>query len=69
MKAIQSSNGQAVLDERKELEYAGYGFPTDHSNVFQDEDDRTVVTFSLYKAVPKVIEVPGYDVEVSKYSI
>ena len=69
MKAIRSSDGQAVLDARKELEYAGYGFLADHSNVFRDEDDRTVVTFSPYNVVPKVIEVPGYDVEISDYSI
>ena len=70
VKAARSSDGgQAVLDARKELEYAGYGFLADHSNVFRDEDDRTVVTFSPYNAVPKVINVPGYDVEVSDYSI
>lgn len=69
VKATRSSDGQAVLDARKELEYAGYGFLADHSNVFRDEDDRTVVTFSPYNAVPKVIDVPGYDVEVSDYSI
>lgn len=69
VKATRSSDGQAVLDARKELEYAGFGLLADHSNVFRDEDDRTVVTFSPYNAVPKVIEVPGYDVEVSDYSI
>ena len=69
VKAIRSSDRQAVLDARKELEYASYGFLSDHSNVFRNEDDRTVVTFSPYNAVPKVIEVPGYDVEVSDYSI
>ena len=69
MKSTRSSDGQAVLDARKELEYAGYGFLADHSNVFRDEDDRTVVTFSPYDAVPKGIDVPGYDVEVSDYSI
>ena len=55
VKATRSSDGQAVLDARKKLEYAGYGFLADHSNVFRDEDDRTVVTFSPYNAVPKVI--------------
>ena len=69
VKATRSLDGQAVLDARKELEYAGYGFLADHSNVFRDEDDRTVVTFSPYYAVPNVIEVPVYDVEVSDYSI
>lgn len=69
VKATRSLDGQAVLDARKELEYAGYGFRADHSNVFRDKDDRTVVTFSPYNAVPKVIDVPGYDVEVSDYSI
>ena len=69
VKSKRSSDGQAVLDARKELEYAGYGFLADHSNVFRDEDDRTVVTFSPYDAVPKGIDVPGYDVEVSDYSI
>ena len=69
VKVTRSLDGQAVLDARKELEYAGYGFLADHSNVFRDEDDRTVVTFSPYNAVPKVIDVPGYDVEVSDYSI
>ena len=48
VKATRSLDGQAVLDARKELEYAGYGFLADHSNVFRDEDDRTVVTFSPY---------------------
>ena len=69
VKATRSSDGQAVLEARKELEYAGYGSLADHSNVFRDEDDRTVITFSPYNAVPKVIDVPGYDVEVSDYSI
>lgn len=69
VKAIRSSDGQAVLAARKELEYAGYGVLADHSNVFRDEDDRTVITFSPYNAAPKVIDVPGYDVEVSDYSI
>ena len=58
VKAIRSSDGQAVLEARKELEYAGYGSLADHSK-----------TFSPYNAVPKVIDVPGYDVEVSDYSI
>ena len=69
VKSTRSSDGQAVLDARKELEYAGYGFLADHSNVFRDEDDRTVVTFSPYNAVPRVIDIPGYDVEVSDFSI
>ena len=69
VKATRYSDGQAVLEARKELEYAGYGFLADHSNVFRDENDRTVITFSPYNAVPKVIDVPGYDVEVSDYSI
>ena len=69
VKATRSSDGQAVLEARKELEYAGYGSLADHSNVFRDENDRTVITFSPYNAVPKVIDVPGYDVEVSDYSI
>lgn len=69
MQATRSSDGQAVLDARKELEYAGYGSLADHSNVFRDKEDRTVITFSPYNAVPKVIDVPGYDVEVSDYSI
>lgn len=73
MKAIRSSDGQAVLDARKELEYAGYGFLADHSNVFRDEDDRTVVTFSPYHdispAVAGEIYLPGYTVEISDLSI
>lgn len=69
VKATRSSDGQAVLDAREELEYSGYGFLADHSNVFRDLDDRPVVTFSPYNAVPNVIDVPGYDVEVSDYSI
>lgn len=69
VKNIRSSNGLAVLDARRELEYAGYKSLCDHSNVFRDEDDRAVVTYSPYNAVPGVVEVPGYDVEVSDYSI
>lgn len=69
VKATRSSDGQAVLDARKALEYAGYGFLADHSNVFRDEDDRPVVTLSPYSAVPKVIDVPGYNVEISNLSI
>lgn len=65
----RSSDGQAVLEVRKELEYTGYVFLTDHSNVFRDEDDNPVVTFSLYYGVIGEIGVPGYDVEVSNYSI
>lgn len=52
---------------RKELEYAGYGMLCDYSNLFCDEDDKSVVTFSPYNAVPGAIEIPGYDVEVSDY--
>lgn len=69
VKTTRSSDGQAVLDARKELEYAGYGLLCDHSNVFRDEDDNPVVTFSPYHGVPSVVEVPGYDVEISELSI
>lgn len=73
VKAIRSSDGQAVLDARKELEYAGYGFLADHSNVFQDEDDRTVATFSPYHDISSddagEIDLLGYDVEISDLSI
>ena len=69
VKAIRSFDGQAMLDARKELEYAGYGFLADHSNVFQDWDDRAVITFSPYNSLPRAIDVPGYDVEISDYSI
>ena len=35
----------------------------------RSSDGQTVVTFSSYNAVPELIDVPGYDVEVSDYSI
>lgn len=69
VKATRSSDGQAVLEARRELEYADYKSLCDHSNVFRDEDDNPVVTFSPYNAVPRVVDVPGYDVEISEYSI
>lgn len=73
VKVTRSSDGQAVLDARKELEYVGYGYRIDHSNVFRDEDDRTVVTFSPYHDISPdtvgEIYLPGYDVEVSDLSI
>lgn len=73
VKTTRSSDGQAVLEARKELERAGYGILCDHSNVFRDEDDNPVVTFSPYHGVNHgvigEIDVPGYDVEISELSI
>lgn len=69
VKTIRSSDRQAVLDAKKELEYAGYKSLCDHSNVFRDEADKSVVTFSPYNVTSRVIEMPGYDVEISGYSI
>ena len=50
VKATRSSDGQAVLDARKGLEYSGYSFLAEHSNVFRDSDDWPVVTYSPYNA-------------------
>lgn len=41
----------------------------DHSNVFWNGDDRPVVTFSPYHEIDETVEVPGYDLEISDYSI
>ena len=54
VKATRSSDGQAVLEARKELEYAGYGSLADHSNVFRDEND------GCGKKPPRISLLSGY---------
>lgn len=65
VKKIRLSDGDAVLKARKDLEYVGYRALCDHSNVFRDEDDRPVITFSPYHDVIGTINLPGYEVKVS----
>lgn len=48
VKQPRSYDSSKVLEVRRMLTEQGYGFLADHSNVFRDEDDRTVVTFSPY---------------------
>lgn len=64
---------QKKLVIRRLLTEQGYGILCDHSNVFRDEDDRTVVTFSPYHDISSDVAgeifLPGYDVEISNLSI
>ena len=73
VKQLRSYDSRKVLEVRRMLTEQGYGILCDHSNVFRDEDDHTVVTFSPYHDIsPDVageIYLPGYDVEVSDLSI
>ena len=73
VKRMRSADGEEVRKIRRLLTGVGYGALCDHSNVFRDEDDRTVVTFGPYHDIsPDVagkIYLPGYDVEVSDLSI
>ena len=73
VKRTRSVDGEEVRKVWRLLTDAGYGILCDHSNVFRDEDDRTVVTFSPYHDISPdtvgEIYLPGYDVEVSDLSI
>ena len=73
VKQPRSYDSSKVLEIRRLLTEQGYGTLCDHSNVFRNEDDRTVVTFSPYHDIsPDVageIFLPGYDVEISDLSI
>jgi hypothetical protein len=64
-----------LLEVRRMMENAGLGTCCDHSNVFQDSADRTVITFSPYHTVANLEQIimnglfGGYSVEISDYSI
>ena len=66
IKQSRSYDGSKVFEVRRLLTEQGYGILCAHSNVFRDEDDRTVATFSPYHDIsPYVtgeIYLPGYDV-------
>ena len=68
IKQSRSYDGSKVFEVRRLLTEQGYGILCAHSNVFRDEDDRTVATFSPYHDIsPYVtgeIYLPGYDVEI-----
>lgn len=70
---ILTYDSSKVLEVRRQLKEQGYGILCDHSNVFRDEDDRTVVTFSPYHDISSDVAgeifLPGYDVEISNLSI
>jgi hypothetical protein len=68
----REKDSYVLLEVRRQLEDAGLGAVCDHSNVFRDANDRTVVTFSPYHLLPlATLEqyLYGYDVEISDYSI
>ena len=73
VKQSRSYDSSKVLEVRRLLTEQGYGILCDHSNVFRDENERTVVTFSPYHDIsPDVageIYLPGYNVEMSDLSI
>ena len=62
-----------ISNRRSWVEIDTYEILCDHSNVFRDEDDRTVGTFSPYHDIsPDIVQeiyLPGYDVEISDLSI
>lgn len=72
VKQPQSYDSNKVFKVRKLLTEQGYGIFCDHSNVFCDEYDRTVVTFSPYhdisSDVAREVYLPGYNVEISNLS-
>lgn len=73
VKQPRSYDNSKILEVRRLMTEQGYGILCDHSNVFRDEDDRTVVTFSPYHDIsPDIageIYLPGYNVEISDLSI
>ena len=73
VKQPRSYDSSKVLEVRRQLKEQGYGILCDHSNVFRDEDDRTVVTFSPYHDISSDVAgeifLPGYDVEISNLSL
>lgn len=73
VKQPRSYDSSKVLEVRRLLTEQGYGILFDHSNVFRDKDDWTVVTFSPYHDIsPDIAEeiyLLGYDVDVSDLSI
>lgn len=73
IKQPRSYDRSKVLEVRRLLTEQGYGILCDHSNVYHDEDDRTVITFSPYHDISPdftgEIYLPGYNVEISDLSI
>ena len=71
VKRFRDVDSRMLMEVKHAMEYAGLGMLCDHSNIFRDENDRTVVTFSPYHLSPRLYEIdlPGYDVEISDYSI
>jgi hypothetical protein len=71
-KRTSGKDSSVLLEVKRQLEDAGLGAVCDHSNVFRDADDRTVVTFSPYYLLPIATvkqHLYEYDVEISDYSI
>lgn len=73
VKQLRFYDSSKVLEVRRLLSEQGCVILCIHSNVFRDENDRIVITFSPYHDIsPDVageIYLPGYDVEISNLSI
>lgn len=69
---VREIDQRRILEAKDALERNGFEWVIDHSNVFRDDKDRSVVTFSPY--MDRVDELCGivvdnYEVTVSAYSI
>lgn len=66
-----SKDRKILMDVKKILKENGLDWVVDHSNVFRDENDNTVVTFSPYQDVRQLggIMIGGFEFTYSERSI
>lgn len=72
---VRQSDRNMVLEIGRILQENGAGYIYNHSNVFRDAEDRTVVTYSPYgvdvlsQDVADAVLRYGYQIEICEYSI
>lgn len=68
---LRSKDRKMLIDVKNILKANGFDWAIDHSNVFRDDQDRTVVTFSPYQDVRQLggIMIGGFEFTYSEHSI
>ena len=68
---IRDKDRRMLMDVKSVLKNEGFAWAVDHTNVFRDDNDETVVTFSPYHDVNDFcgISLGGYEFTYSDYSI
>ena len=69
---LRAKDRETLFAAKKALERNGLSWVLDHSNVFRDDKDRTVVTFSPYAGDVSLVAgifVDGFEVTYSEWSI